>query len=298
MWMINYYISTTVQQNHDGLPQKAGFPQECINEIHGAWYDPSNTVVPMNGCLRDDLFADLLEWEQRSDLTLSIGTSMCGMNSDRIFTTPANKSRRGLTIGGVIIGIQRTQHDHLSCLRIFAKIDDVLQMVLNELGLYLMRYIPLQLSEDVLTCQEQAHRFQLPYDTNGVLLTTAHGKANRSGSHCRSSKLTGKVSSPNQDTHTEQAPLHQPLPPLQLDLAPGAVVKITSGPYAGDRGEVLGCTSEGHYRIRFRHVITNSSGERQEKVAVRMLGLWWIQAAVRGSVPTFPVVNCRQHIKR
>ena len=26
-----------VQQNHDGLPQKAGFPQEHINEIHGSW---------------------------------------------------------------------------------------------------------------------------------------------------------------------------------------------------------------------------------------------------------------------
>ena len=36
---------TWVQQNHDGLPQKAGFPQEHLNEIHGAWYDPSNPVV-------------------------------------------------------------------------------------------------------------------------------------------------------------------------------------------------------------------------------------------------------------
>ena len=36
---------TWVQQNHDGLPQKAGFPQEQLNEIHGAWYDPSNPVV-------------------------------------------------------------------------------------------------------------------------------------------------------------------------------------------------------------------------------------------------------------
>jgi NAD-dependent SIR2 family protein deacetylase len=26
-----------VQQNHDGLPQKAGFPPEHLNEIHGAW---------------------------------------------------------------------------------------------------------------------------------------------------------------------------------------------------------------------------------------------------------------------
>merc|ERR1711998_786375 len=33
------------QQNHDGLPQKAGVPQEMVNEIHGSWFDPSNPVV-------------------------------------------------------------------------------------------------------------------------------------------------------------------------------------------------------------------------------------------------------------
>ena len=34
-----------VQQNHDGLAQKAGCPQEAITEIHGSWFDPSNPVV-------------------------------------------------------------------------------------------------------------------------------------------------------------------------------------------------------------------------------------------------------------
>ena len=28
-----------VQQNHDGLPQKAGVQQELMNEIHGSWFD-------------------------------------------------------------------------------------------------------------------------------------------------------------------------------------------------------------------------------------------------------------------
>lgn len=28
-----------------GLPQKAGFPQGLINEVHGSWYDPSNPGV-------------------------------------------------------------------------------------------------------------------------------------------------------------------------------------------------------------------------------------------------------------
>jgi len=29
------YLKHWIQQNHDGLPQKAGFPQEHMNEIHG-----------------------------------------------------------------------------------------------------------------------------------------------------------------------------------------------------------------------------------------------------------------------
>merc|ERR1711998_326388 len=47
------FVQGWVQQNHDGLPQKAGFPQERINEEHGSWYDPGNPVVKYNGYLRD-----------------------------------------------------------------------------------------------------------------------------------------------------------------------------------------------------------------------------------------------------
>ena len=45
-----------VQQNHDGLPQKAGFPQEKINEIHGSWFDPANPVVKYDGSLHARAF--------------------------------------------------------------------------------------------------------------------------------------------------------------------------------------------------------------------------------------------------
>jgi NAD-dependent SIR2 family protein deacetylase len=41
-----------IQQNHDGLPQKAGLPQSAINEIHGAWYDVTNPVVKFSGEVR------------------------------------------------------------------------------------------------------------------------------------------------------------------------------------------------------------------------------------------------------
>jgi NAD-dependent SIR2 family protein deacetylase len=36
------FVKRVVNQNHDCLLQKAGFPQHAINEIHGSWFDPSN----------------------------------------------------------------------------------------------------------------------------------------------------------------------------------------------------------------------------------------------------------------
>ena len=38
----------------------------------------------MSGQLRSDLFADLLAWEDRADLCLAVGTSLSGMNADRL----------------------------------------------------------------------------------------------------------------------------------------------------------------------------------------------------------------------
>ncbi|CAK9002364.1 unnamed protein product [Durusdinium trenchii] len=40
-----------VQQNHDRLAQKAGFPQAKLNEIHGAWGDTKNMATVLCGVL-------------------------------------------------------------------------------------------------------------------------------------------------------------------------------------------------------------------------------------------------------
>ena len=45
------HLHRLIQQNHDGLPQKAGLPQQALNEIHGACHAPDNPVVPMSGSL-------------------------------------------------------------------------------------------------------------------------------------------------------------------------------------------------------------------------------------------------------
>ncbi|CAF1126080.1 unnamed protein product [Didymodactylos carnosus] len=128
------YIKHWIQQNHDGLAQKAGYPQAKLNEIHGSWFDKKNPVVLMDDQLRPDLFRWLQEWEEKADLCLAMGTSMCGMEADCIATTVA---QRPGTLGLAIVNLQRTPHDHLSAVRIFAPCDEVMQLLAKKLKLKL-----------------------------------------------------------------------------------------------------------------------------------------------------------------
>lgn len=264
------FVHHWVQQNHDGLPQKAGFPQYAINEIHGAWYDPSNPVVAMNGSLRSDLFQDMLEWEEKSDLTISMGTSMCGMNSDRVFTTVARKGRKSFTnkdkkhIGGVIINRQQTQYDHLSCLRIFADIDEVMLMLLKALGMSKAAF-------ECKTAMKQKDNFFIPNEAN----------------RRKSSEGTDDVF---RVPYKADGTRHPTGAFRYLDLRAGSAVKITDGPYEGDCGEVLGKNREGHYRIQIRHSfgITKRPFES-------VLGSWWIEMAVSGLVHKIPIVNIKRY---
>jgi NAD-dependent SIR2 family protein deacetylase len=88
-----------IQQNHDGLPQKAGFPQHCINEIHGAWFDPSNPVVTMSGDLRTDLVKRLDNSKKKSDLVLALGTSLAAVGADAIVDAAATRQYAGRGLG-------------------------------------------------------------------------------------------------------------------------------------------------------------------------------------------------------
>eukprot|EP00300_Choanocystis_sp_HF-7_P018550 c20072_g1_i1.p1 GENE.c20072_g1_i1~~c20072_g1_i1.p1 ORF type:complete len:560 (+),score=127.86 c20072_g1_i1:127-1806(+) len=164
------YLKHWIQQNHDGLPQKAGYPQECINEIHGAWFDPSNPVVPMSGSLRQDLLTDLFDWEDKTDLCIALGSSLCGMNADRMVDSPARRARKGNGFGVVIVSLQQTQYDALASVRIFAKIDDVMRLLAQQLDLPLPTsdsvYFPLSVPEADLN-SNVFHN--LPYDENGKL---------------------------------------------------------------------------------------------------------------------------------
>lgn len=152
-----------VQQNHDGLPQKAGFPQHTLNEIHGAWFDPSNPVVPMDGGLRSDLVEAMAETEQATDLCIVAGTSLAGMNADRVATTPARRARSEAGVQGtVLINLQRTTLDEQMQLRIFAPIDEVMAALAAELRLVVR-------SDPLPSLDGYGDVFVLPYTAQGQL---------------------------------------------------------------------------------------------------------------------------------
>lgn len=127
-------IGNWVQQNHDRLAQKAGFPQARINEIHGAWGDMKNQVKMMDDSLRQDLLTWLCAWADRATMCVALGTSLCGMNADQIPQAVAERFAQSSGEGLVIIGLQRTVYDNVASLRIWGLCDDVMKLVAKELG--------------------------------------------------------------------------------------------------------------------------------------------------------------------
>merc|ERR1712137_1373584 len=98
-------IGNWVQQNHDRLAQKAGFPQARLNEIHGAWGDAKNQVKMMDDPLRADLLEWLEVWAKKAKMCVALGTSLCGMNADQVPAAVASRFSQSSGEGLVIIGL-------------------------------------------------------------------------------------------------------------------------------------------------------------------------------------------------
>jgi len=264
-------LSHWVQQNHDGLPQKAGYPQSELNEIHGSWFDPSNPVVPMSGSLREDLLERLHHECNKTDLCLAIGTSLCGMNADSIVEVTAKNAlflrRRKVGLGSVIIGIQRTAMDNLATLRIFAKIDDVMALLAQKLSLDVptLGYVPSIPRNCIVDGQHNI--FRVPYLPNGA---------------------------PSQQRLRSQTEK----PVINWDLSVGARVKLTAGPGKGFEGEIISTPDtevslemNKSYSVRFP---CTREGENLGKgLKVYRFGIWWIEAACNGSLTLLPLVNVK-----
>lgn len=246
-------IKHWVQQNHDGLPQKAGFPQHRINEVHGAWFDPSNTVVPMSGTLRSDLFDWMEDIANETDLCIAVGTSLSGMSADQTFETPATEyAENGVGFGGVIISIQRTQLDDKASLRIYSKIDQVMALLAKEMELTDLR--PCKAYKLNIPKEKKAgkDRFLVPYDRDGNL--------------------------------TED-----PSEMIVWDLRVGKRMKVTAGAGVGFEGNVKAKYGV-HYVINLP--CQYQKKDRFGKgIKGYTMGAWWVQTAVNGLWPKLPVVN-------
>lgn len=234
-----------VQQNHDSLPQKAGYSQRELNEIHGSLHDPANPIVPYEGVLRDDLFVWMHTWQERADLCLAMGTSMSGFNADDL---PLSIGRRFVNdatgLGLVIINLQQTAHDGESALRIFGKLDDVLSLLADELGLsHTIKPMDTEYHPNICKgCLIDEDVFQVPFDSEG------------------------------QRSETETT---------IWDLRLGRHVVLTGGPYQGDIGVITGKSPEGHYSIAFRNSVNRVLGVRRRPFTL-WLGSWWLEMATHG----------------
>lgn len=134
-------LKQVINQNHDALLQKAGFPLEKINEIHGSWFDHRNPVVAMGGSMRKDLVERMEFWAGKADVVLTLGTSLSGLTADMLpeLCSQRNMDKEGHIIdpfkGLVIVNHQRTRLDYFATLRIFADIDEVMIGLVERLGI-------------------------------------------------------------------------------------------------------------------------------------------------------------------
>lgn len=244
-----------LQQNHDGLATKAGFPISHLNEIHGSWWDPSNTVVPMSGTLRRDLGEWMWKERDAADFVLALGTSLSGMNSDSMVSAVNRRARvHNKGLGAVIVGLQQTRMDSDSSLRIFGRTDHVMRLLMEELR------IDVPIKPYTMTIPEEARvegepdSYMVPYDAQGY--PVASGKRRK-----------WKLASCNK-------------------------VRITCGPGENFKGVVFAVEEGGAcpYTVvtRIMREGTKKHGTKRYPYAV---GGWVIEAACRGQLSRLPFVN-------
>jgi hypothetical protein len=245
----------------------------------------------MTGSLRDDLFARLEEWEEKCDLTLAMGTSLCGMAADCVVETVSRKfceqaSRRGgppaageagCTLGSVIVGFQQTAHDERCSLRIFADIDKTMALLARALGV----------QGDV--------RARGP-DTERMRATSRADSRADSLAPTHAPPAVGKIGGNDVFRVPYDAAGRRTDDPTRMrawSLAEDARVKVTAGPGRGYVGTVLGRNAEGHFKVRLP-IQREGSKLRGTRWTVYTLGSWWVDAAVRGEADRLPLVNTEE----
>jgi len=257
-----------VQQNHDGLPQKAGFPQECINEVHGSWYDPSNPVVLYSGNLKTHECSWMERDARHADLALVLGTSLGGLNADQVATKPADRSLKGKSLGMVLINLQQTQHDGEASLRIFGKTNDALRALLTTLHIAPPR---LPAVSEVLVKEPKERRVRVPYDANGKRSDTIQTWLDlRPGAAIRLN--------PNHNIQGAKQPIY-----MHIGARRPHRYKGERRPNRPGVGVVV------RWNDRTVGIDLKIEGVHM------LLAQWWLEAAKRGGPESLPIVNVDPH---
>ena len=169
-----------------------------------------------------------------------------------------------------------SRFDHLASIRFWAKLDSLAELIVQEFEL-----------SDLAAVSEpsgETSRAKYPVEAFVDNLTRLEERTVD-----KENDIYLVPYSPRTGARLEN---HESLRPDQLcrlDLSEDAEVKLTQGQYAGDTGEVVGKQLEGHWKIRFQHPL--KPGARLKRPFERILGTWWVAAAVMGKVPQIPVVN-------
>ena len=255
-------VHSWVQQNTDGLAQKAGYPQEALNEVHGSRYNPANPAVKRSGTLKQEEERRLIEDAATADLVIVVDSSLSGQFTDDVAIDAANRSFAGAALGTVIINVQQTPQDGVATLRIFGSAADVLGTVAAKLGVRVNGAAGGQLPPALVPPPQPARRVLVPYDRNGLLSSTV-----RTWWDLRAGQ--------------------------EIELAPGDNC-AGSGQKAWRRIGTPGAPGRGRVVTGGANCATHrrpSAIRLEIEGRACMLGWWWIEAAVRGALPTLPVVN-------
>lgn len=268
-------------------PQPLPSAPPTLHTSAGSWFDPSNPVVKYSGSLQSDLFEAMATDALDADLVLVLGTSLSGLNADRMASTPAARSITGDCLGFVIINLQQTPQDGEATLRINARTDEVMPMLLERCHLP-----PLPPGAPPCSASLFVHlptHVAVPYDRDG----------NRLPGHV--AKLPG-VRGDGGGASQEPAPGW-----MWLDLRDGAAVRLTSGHnvQGAQQPGMMHIGADAPVRLRDRTVVAPAEGYGRvvrcepascsfalsiENVPMR-LGVWWLEAAARGGPAKLPIVN-------
>jgi len=319
-------IHSWVQQNHDGLPQKAGFPQECINEVHGSWYDPSNPVVKYNGSLHSRAGPWMKQDADTADLVIVLGSSLSGLNADQVVTSTAERSMvmppppAGVLAPGAQIRGHPPGYQAMCSGTVLAVLDEgdlLVQFDFFPDPVMLPASAPIELQPPqkpslgvaCINLQQTTRDGEMSLRLNGksdALLRALLRELGLNPSQAKTPsfpKVSAVLVPYDKDGRRQVDPSATR---MWLDLSDKQAVRITPG------HNIQGAKQPMYLHIGASEPVTYLGREREPGIGlgtvfkreeesssfiihiegeVMRLGIWWLEAAVRGAVDVLPIVN-------